>query len=352
LIVAEAAFGLSLHSLHPSTNKHPETEMGKCGSKAGCAAEPAPVLLGRRPAAAQAEQKPVVSKSARAGSANSGLVELLYPMRDDFQPRNTEEPQLVLPVTVRVLSSSETNNFGEKGTVVFLHGAGGSADEYDTLWKRGEIDVPSGFTIVFVQTPRTSKWMTPSKNWADSPDTLLGQVDDDVEILKHVLYELQKEAGGYSKLWLCGRSQGACLSALLTVAGVGTTVAGTFSIAATALPQLQDIPSGSDLYSTPSQAKVNAMRMGFYSGELDTTFTDQRPESANGTFPLLKQTLTNLGFFSGDQGAHFWIKDGAGHNNIGPSEQYGGEAFKVLFAFVQEQDPTQAGVAGVRAWSG
>lgn len=331
--------------------------MGKCGSKVGSVAVPAPVLLGQQAISPEEHQRKSVSSESAvtAAATRPDLVDLRYPMPDSFRPSNNEEPKLSkTPVTVQVLSSSKENSFGTKGTVVFLHGAGGTAQEYRELWNSGGIDVPSGFTIVFVQTPRTSKWMIPSANWAAKPDTLVGQVDDDVVILKHVLYELQKQAGGYSKLWLCGRSQGACLSALLAVAGVGKTVAGAFCIAATALPQLKTIPSDSGIYAPPSQAKVAAMRLGFYSGSEDTYFTEhqEHPEDARGTFPLLKKTLTNLGFFSGDHECHFWIKSGATHTSIGPSQSSGGEAFKVLFAFIQGQDPTQAGVKGVRAWSG
>merc|ERR1712050_302198 len=181
------------------------------------------------------------------------------------------------------------------------------------------------------------------------PETVYAQVDDNVTILKHVLYELQREAGGYSKLWLCGRSQGACLSLLLAVAGVGPTVAGAFVIAGAALPQLLDIPSGM-IYTPPSQQKLGALRLGFYSGEVDDQFTNRRPGEEGGTFPVLKKRLTDLGFFSGDQEDHFWLKSGAGHSNIGPSLKYGGDAFKVLFAFVQHQDPTKAGVEGMTAW--
>merc|ERR1712151_51661 len=138
--------------------------------------------------------------------------------------------------------------------------------------------------------------------------TLELQVDDDVRILKSVLSELQKEAGGYSKLWICGRSQGACLATLLAVAGGGPTVAGAFSIAATALPQLQDIPVG-DIYSAPTQKKLSALRLGFYSGEEDLQFTDKRPGDKGGTLPLLKKTLTSF------SDVHFWLKQGAGHRH-------------------------------------
>merc|ERR1712061_416263 len=115
-----------------------------------------------------------------------------------------------------------------------------------TLWTRGDIDLPSGFTIVFVQSPRgkygslTNPWLISSSSWEERPETVYAQVNDNVKILKHVLYELQPESGGYSKLWLCGRSQGAGLSTLLAVAGLGPTVAGSCAIAATAVPQLCD----------------------------------------------------------------------------------------------------------------
>lgn len=328
--------------------------MGKCGSKAGCAVpessvQHGPVLLGRP---AEAGQRGGAGKKA---SATPDLVELSYPMPGDFTQLTDSEPALITPVKVTVLSSSATKQFGSKGTVVFLHGAGGEAKEYKDLWTRGDIDLPSGFTIVFVQSPRgsweklPSPWLRPSKYWEKQPKTLERQVDDDVTILKSVLHELQKEAGGYSKLWLCGRSQGACLSALLAVAGVEPTVAGAFAIAATALPQLQDIPAGT-IYAPPSQQKLKALRLGFYSGEIDKQFTGHRPGDSHGTFPLLKKSLTDLGFFSGDQEHHFWLKEGADHGDIGPSAQYGADAFKVLFAFVQKQDPTKAGVKGVNAW--
>jgi len=317
--------------------------MGKCASKGGCAVPEStgPVLLGQK-----AHQQGPASKGA---SATPGLVGLpLYSM-PGFQPSTDRDPALPATVEVTVLSSSPPGEFGAKGTVVFLHGAGGSAQDYNDLWVRGGIDVPSGYTITFVQSPRgayeklTTPWLQSSSVWADHPKTLEMQADDDVRILKSVLHELQKEAGGYSKLWLCGRSQGACLATLLAVAGVGPTVAGAFSIAATALPQLQDIPAG-EIYSVPTEKKLSALRLGFYSGEEDLQFTHKRPGDEGGTFPLLKQTLTSF------SGVNFWLKQGAGHNNIGPSNQYGGDAFKVLFAFVQEQDPAAAGVPGVAAW--
>lgn len=281
-------------------------------------------------------------------------MELSYSMPQDFRP--LDGSALKTPVRVRVRSSSASGQFGQQGTVVFLHGAGGSADDYNKMWTGGKIPLPSGFSIVFVQSPREdAKWMlssgTAGKTWAEQRETLNAQVHDDVSILKHVLYELQKEAGGYSKLWLCGRSQGACLSTLLAVAGVGPAVAGAFVIAATALPPLQDIPSG-DIYSRPSPEKVQALRLGFYSGEKDDFFTGVSPHASGGTFTLLKDTLGKLGFFSGGPAGHFWIKQGASHSSIGPSEpKYNdGDAFKVLFAFIQKQDPTKAGVDGVRAW--
>merc|ERR1711972_525392 len=223
-----------------------------------------------------------------------------------------------------------------------------------TLWTKGDIDLPSGFTIVFVQSPRgkygslTSPWLISSSSWEERPETVYAQMGDNVKILKHVLYELQPEAGGYSKLWLCGRSQGACLSALLAVAGVGPTVAGLFAIAATPLPQLQQITPG-DIYSTPSQHKVRNLRLGFYSGTKDDQFGPY-PGEEGGAFSLFKKTLKGLGFLSGGQEGHFWLKQGASHNSIGPSGDAGGDAFKVLFAFVQGQNPTKAGVDGVAAW--
>jgi len=322
---------------------HNCARMGKCASKGGCAVPEStgPVLLGQG-----AHQQGPASKQA---SAKTGLVKLTYPV-PGFQPSTDKDPALPGTVEATVLSSSPAGHFGAKGTVVFLHGAGGSAQDYSDLWTRGGIDVPSGYTITFVQSPRgaygknlATPWLQPSSVWAKEPKTLELQVDDDVRILKSVLSELQKEAGGYSKLWICGRSQGACLATLLAVAGVGPTVAGAFSIAATALPQLQDIPVG-DIYSAPTQKKLSALRLGFYSGEEDRQFTDKRPGDKGGTLPLLKKTLTSF------SDVHFWLKQGAGHSDIGPSKQYGGDAFKVLFAFVQEQDPAKAGVQGVEAW--
>mmetsp|Transcript_25875 Transcript_25875/g.68798 ORF Transcript_25875/g.68798 Transcript_25875/m.68798 type:complete len:338 (+) Transcript_25875:129-1142(+) len=325
--------------------------MGKCSSKAGCAvpetsAQHEPVLLGR------GHHRGVGMKA----SATSGLVRLTYPMPTDFQPKTDKDPALPKAVEVTVLSSSVQGHFGEKGTIVFLHGAGGSAEDYEKLWATGDLALPSGFTIVFVQSPRGSyeqslktPWLQPSKYWGQRPQTLEWQVDDDVTILKHVLWELQREAGGYSKLWLCGRSQGACLSLLLAVAGVGPTVAGAFVIAGAALPQLLDIPSG-ETYTQPSQQKFGALRLGFYSGEVDDQFTNRHPGEEGGTFPVLRKRLTDLGFFSGDQEDHFWLKKGAGHSSIGPDSKYGADAFKVLFAFVQHQDPATAGVQDVIAW--
>lgn len=332
--------------------------MGKCYSKAGCAvpessAQHLPTLL------RQTEQEDQNGGGKKSAAARPDLVPLPYSMPDDFQPSNNEDPALTTPVKIQVLSSSAAGDFGQNGTVVFLHGAGGSAKEYNGMWTSGEIDLPSGFTIVFVQSPRgpwtggsttlDSPWLQPSKYWPARQETLTAQVNDDVKILKHVLYELQKEAGGYSKLWLSGRSQGACLSTLLAVAGVGPTVAGVFAIAASALPQLQDIPSDGT-YTEPSQTKLSTLRLGFYSGDEDDQFTGVFPDDSNGTFPLLKATLANLGFFSGEQEDHFWLKAGASHNSIGPSGTTNGDAFKVLFAFIANQDPTKAGVDGVSAW--
>lgn len=297
--------------------------------------------------------------TSKISSARSNLVELSYSWPDGFNPSNVEAPALDPTKPIRVLSSHEKGNFGPKGTFVFLHGAGGTADEYNTLWTRGDIDLPSGFTIVFVQSPRgkygslESPWLIPSSSWEERPETVYAQVNDNVTILKHVLYELQPEAGGYSKLWLCGRSQGACLSTLLAVAGVGPTVAGSFAIAATAVPQLCDVPSDGT-YSPPSQDKIANLKLGFYSGTKDTQFGDVTPQDENGTFPLLSATLRGLGFFSGDTEKHFWLKAGATHNSIGPSEAAGDEvsreAFGILFAFAQGQDPAKAGADGVSAW--
>mmetsp|Transcript_140191 Transcript_140191/g.349417 ORF Transcript_140191/g.349417 Transcript_140191/m.349417 type:complete len:344 (-) Transcript_140191:139-1170(-) len=289
------------------------------------------------------------------GGVNSGLEELEYHMPHDFEPQTDRDPILPSRVRVKVLSSSKKGHFGKNGTIVFLHGAGGQADEYNHLWKNGEIDLPSGFTIVFVQSPRgswdplPSPWLRPTKYGEDQPRTLEWQVNDDVQILKHVLQELQEEAGGYSKLWLTGRSQGACLSVLLAVAGVGPTVAGAFAIAATALPQLQSIPFDGT-YTAPSHDKLKGLRLGFYTGDRDTQFTGHHPWHSGGTFPLLKQTLTDLGFFSGDDEDHFWLKEGAGHGGIGPDAHFGADAFKVLFAFILKQDPTKAGVHSVTKW--
>jgi predicted esterase len=346
-----AARGSPVEELVESSNSEQSSGFGDVYGDLGGA------LLGGQ--ASRRRRRRRRSAASRSTPSKHDLVEFSYTI-DNFQPSNRNSPRLTLPVHVQVLSSSEKGRFGKNGTVVFLHGAGGSAKDYNELWKSGGIDLPKGFTITFVQSPRgpfgerlKTPWLIPSgdsgKYWKDKEDVLKAQVDDDVKILKEVLRELSKEAGGYSKLWLSGRSQGASLSVLLGVAGVQQTVAGCFAIAAMALPQLQNIPSDGT-YSRPTKKKLDDLRLGFYSGTKDREFTGHYPGTkSGGTFELFRSTLVALGFFAGTHKGHFWLEEGSGHSSIGPDEK-NGNAFKVLFAWIGEQDPVRVRVGGVRTW--
>merc|ERR1712232_1097523 len=156
------------------------------------------------------------------------------------------------------------------------------------------------------------------------------QINDNARIIRHVIADLKAEAAG--DLWLCGKSQGACLSALMAAAGGGATeaLAGAFVIAGSVLPPLERIAAP---YEVPSKEKLRNLRLGFYSGKDDTHFTGVAPRQEGGTFERMHGALSP---FFWNHTPKFWTKKGADHSSISPSKD--GSEFKVLFAFVQNQE--------------
>jgi len=239
------------------------------------------------------------------------------------------------------------------GVVLFLHGAGGSADDYVNI----DVHRPADWDTFFLNTPRGgNSWMlidqgdTLDHHWVNS------QVEDAINYVSSIVDQLAETYGGYDKVWISGFSQGAVLSSAVALRGTPQVLGGAFVIAGyPPRPLYTDDGGAKDMptsWSSAEKANKANTKIFFYTGELDTVL----PLSES--FCRYSQVLGKYGI--GDDNVRYWSVTGACHygtadqpegqciNRISPN----GNEFVALWHAVQGQPDSVEGVVEVPPCAG
>jgi len=214
-------------------------------------------------------------------------------------------------------SSGMCDGFGtEKGVVLFLHGAGGHADDYANLYP-DHVYRPEDYNIIFLQTPRAtatkSSWMSTyeddlNHHWENC------QVEDNMWFLSKIV-DIQAEIyGGYEHVWMAGYSQGAVMTSAVALKGTSKVLGGAFVVAGyPPRPLYTDEGGAKDLPSDWSAAEVEDKKKSkiyFYTGEFDSVLPISK------SFCRFNAVVGKYGLDSANY--RFWSKTGYCHYNNEP----------------------------------
>ena len=96
---------------------------------------------------------------------------------------------------------------GNKSLVLFLHGAGNSADSYARRYLT-HIYRPDGYNILFLQSPRSgSEWMRINMKYDLNHHWIEDDVEDNMVYLSSILDQLADQYGGHDRIWIAGLSE-------------------------------------------------------------------------------------------------------------------------------------------------
>jgi predicted esterase len=242
-----------------------------------------------------------------------------------------------------------------KGVVLFLHGAGGHADDYADIYP-SNVYRPDDYNIIFLQTPRgtatTSSWMSTDKDDLDHHwDN--DQVMDNMFILSQIIDTLAKWYPGqdgstsHPNVWIAGFSQGAVLSSAVALKATSRVLAGAFIVAGYPPRPLytndggaKDLPSD---WSADVVEEKEGTKIYFYTGELDATL----PISES--FCRYNRVVQKYRVSSANY--RFWSKTGYCHFNgqCGKDKQISpsGNEFHALWHLVSGEPDSVAGVVTI-----
>jgi len=252
-------------------------------------------------------------------------------------------------------SNDALNAVEEKtGVVLFLHGAGGHADDYAKIYYTN-VYRPDDYNIIFLQTPRatatTSSWMSTlesdlNHHWSNN------QVEDNMYILSKIIDEVAALYGGHEHVWMAGYSQGAVMTSVVALKGTSKLLGGAFVVAGyPPRPLYTDEGGAKDLPSGWTAAEVEEKKktkIYFYTGEFDSVL----PISASFCrFSRVVQKYAldsdNFRFWSKTGYCHYDgepLPDGSQcHKQISPN----GNEFHALWHLVSGEPDAVAGVVPI-----
>jgi len=235
---------------------------------------------------------------------------------------------------------------GKKGVVVYLHGAGASADSYADIYPH-YIRLPSDYNVIFLSTPRADPvWMyttdapTLNYHWVNA------EVVDSISIVSTILEQVAVPYGGLEHVWVAGFSQGAVIASAVALQGLRTPPAGAFAVAGyPPRPLYTDEDGPADLPSGWSRADAKRAKFYFLTGEFDGVLpTDQAFCRYNRVLQKYGVPPSNYRFWSKLDWCHYETeKLPSGetcHNQISPN----GQEFIALWDVVRGDPSNVTGV--------
>lgn len=244
-----------------------------------------------------------------------------------------------------------------KHVVLWLHGAGGSADDYARMAVAGKVKPLPDYDIIFLSSPRTNCcgktgyfWMCNQNKLENKPpnypdDHWNNEVVDSVTLVTMIVDQAASKYGGYDHVWVAGFSQGAVISSAVNLRGSSQLLAGGFAAAGYPPQMLYSNAAGAKpppgWWSAQVRAAKGKTNQYFVTGDDDVTLPYKM------SFCRYKHVLDALGIQKGN----FWtmtdynhFADDQGHPAISPSSD--GVEFQALWRAVQGQSLTNVGRRG------